>query len=289
VSVQADPVRAIAEAGGTRISGPGALSGGWRRMANLAWTLSLLEFRLKFFGSVLGYLWQLGRPLMMFGVYYVVFTQFVDLGNSVQFYAPMLLMGIMLYQFFVEATSSSVRAVVDRENLVRKIHFPRIVIPTSSVVTALLNLGVNLIAVFVFIELSGVPWRWQFLELIPLVGFLVAWCFGLAMLLSALFVRYRDVQPIWEVISMAMFYATPILYALETVKLDWAREVIILNPLAVVVQQIRHAMFDPAAASALEAAGSWGRLMIPVGIVAGTLALGFWYFHTQAPHVAEDL
>ncbi len=130
-SVPSDAVGAIAAAGGTRISGPGALSGGWRRTVHLAWTLSLLEFRLKFFGSVLGYFWQLGRPLMMFGVYYVVFTQFVDLGNAVPNYAPMLLMGIMLYQFFAEATSASVRAVVDRENLVRKISFPRIVIPIS--------------------------------------------------------------------------------------------------------------------------------------------------------------
>jgi ABC-2 type transport system permease protein len=285
----ATPIEAIAAAGGQRISGPGALSGGPRRIAHLAWTLALLEFRLKFFGSVLGYLWQLGRPLMMFGVYYVVFTQFVDLGSSVPFYAPMLLMGIMLYQFFAEATSGSVRAVVDRENLVRKIHFPRIVIPMAVVLTALLNLAVNLIAVFVFIEISGVPWRWGFLELFPLLAFLVAWCFGLAMLLSALFVRYRDVQPIWEVVSMAMFYATPILYALESVKYEWARDVIMLNPLAVVVQQLRHAMFDPSAESAVVAAGGWDGLLIPIGIVVGTLVLGFWYFNRQAPQVAEDL
>jgi ABC-2 type transport system permease protein len=289
ISRAVTPVDAIAAAGGTRINGPGALSGGLRRTAHLAWTLSVLEFRLKFFGSVLGYLWQLGRPLLMFGVYYVVFTQFVDLGNAVPFYAPMLLMGIMLYQFFAEATSASVRAVVDRENLVRKISFPRIVIPVASVLTALLNLGVNLIAVFVFLELSGVPWSWSFLEFPPLVALLVLWCFGLAMLLSALFVRYRDVQPIWEVVSMAMFYATPILYALETVKYEWAKDLIMLNPLALVVQQIRHAMFDPSAESALQAAGSWPKLLIPVAIVFATVALGFWYFNREAPHVAEDL
>ncbi len=109
------------------------------------------------------------------------------------------------------------------------------------------------------------------------------------MLLSALFVNYRDVQPIWEVVSMAMFYATPILYALENVKYDWARDLIMLNPLALVVQQIRHAMFDPSAESALTAAGSWAKLSIPIFIVAGTVLLGFWYFNREAPHVAEDL
>lgn len=283
------PIEAIAAAGGTRISGPGALSGGWRRMTHLAWTLSTLEFRMKFFGSVLGYLWQLGRPLMMFGVYYVVFTQFVDLGAAAQNYAPNLLMGIMLYQFFAEATSMSVRAVVDRENIVRKIHFPRIVIPTTAVLTALFNLALNLIAVFVFIELSGVEWRWSFLELFPLIGLLVLLCFGLAMLLSALFVRYRDVQPIWDVVAMAAFYATPVLYPLESVNVEWARDVIMYNPLALITQQVRHAMFDPSAASAVEAIGGWPQLMVPIGVVLGTVTLGFWYFNRQAPHVAEDL
>jgi ABC-2 type transport system permease protein len=283
-------VRAIAPPPGVKpIRGPSALGGDFSRFVTLTWTLAILEFRLKFFGSVLGYLWQVGRPLMLFGVYYVVFTQFVDLGSSAQNYAPNLLMGVMLYQFFGEATSMSVRAVVDRENIVRKIHFPRIVIPTTVVLTALFNLSVNLIAVIVFIELSGVDWRWSFLQFFPMLGLLVALCFGLAMLLSALFVRYRDVQPIWEVIAMAAFYATPILYPLEAVQIEWARDIIMYNPLAVVTQQIRHAMFDPSAASAVEAIGGWAQLMVPLGIVAGTLVLGFWYFNRQAPHVAEDL
>jgi ABC-2 type transport system permease protein len=289
VSVQSAEVQAIARAGGVRITGPGALSGGWRRMIHLAWTLSVVEFRMKFFGSVLGYLWQLGRPLMLFGVYYVVFTQFVDIGGTAQNYAPNLLMGVMLYQFFAEATSTSVRAVVERENLVRKIHFPRIVIPITAVLTALFNLAVNLVAVFVFIELAGVEWRWTFLEFFPMLALLVALCFGLATLLSALFVRYRDVQPIWEVVVMAAFYATPILYPLEAVQIEWARDIIMYNPLAVVTQQIRHAMFDPSAAPAVEAIGGWVQLTVPLAIVAGTVVLGVWYFNRQAPHVAEDL
>lgn len=280
---------AIARAGGERITGPGALSGGWRRMIHLAWTLSFLEFRLKFFGSALGYVWQLARPLMLFGVYYVVFTQFVDLGSDVPFYAPMLLMGVMLYQFWAEITGASVRAVVDRENLVRKITFPRIVIPFSVTLTGLLNLCLNLLAVVVFMELSGVPWRWSFLQFFPILGFLVAFAFGLAMLLSAMFVRYRDVQPIWDVLTMAAFYATPILYPLEQVQLEWARQLIMYNPLAVVAQQTRHAIFDPSSPNAVDAAGGWVPLMVPLCLVLGTVVLGFWYFNRAAPDVAENL
>jgi ABC-2 type transport system permease protein len=285
----ATPVDAIAAAGGERISGPGALSGGSRRILHLAWTLAYLEFRLKFFGSVLGYVWQLARPLMLFGVYYVVFTQFVDIAGGVQYHAQTLLLGIMLYQFWGEVTGASVRAVLERENLLRKIHFPRIVVPLATIMTGLLNLAVNMIAVVAFVVLAGVPWTWSFLQFFPMVGFLIVFTFGLGTLLSALFVRYRDVQPIWDVVVMATFYATPILYPLEAVQIEWAQELIMCNPLAVVVEQLRHAMFDPSAPSAAEAIGGWVRLLIPVGIVVGTTVLGFWYFNRTAPGIAEEL
>jgi ABC-2 type transport system permease protein len=269
--------------------GPSALTGDPSRVVHLTWTLAYLEFRLKFFGSVLGYLWQVARPLLLFGVYYVVFTQFVDLGTDVPFYAPMLLAGIMIYQFFSEATTLAVPSVLSRENLVRKIHFPRIVIPLSVVVTASLNLAVNSVAVAVFMASAGVPVRASWLMIIPVLGLLLLLTTGLAMLLSAWFVRYRDVQPIWDVLTTAAFYATPILYPLESVKIEWARELIMYNPLAVVVQQMRHSVFDPSAASAVEAIGGYAQLCVPVGITIGVFALGFWVFNRTAPGVAENL
>jgi ABC-2 type transport system permease protein len=282
-------VEAIRAAGGTRMSGPAALTGDWRRALALTWTLAYLEFRLKFFGSVLGYLWQLGRPLLMFGVYYVVFTQFVNLGTDVKFYPPLLLAGIMLYQFFAEVTGLSVGAVLNRENLVRKIHFPRIVIPMSVVLQATFNLALNLVAVGVFMAFAGVPVRLSWLWVIPLFGMLLVFVSGISMLLSALFVRYRDVAPIWEVATMAAFYATPILYPLEAVKIHWARDLIMFNPLAVIIQQLRHSVFDPSVPSALEAAGGWADLAVPLAITVGVFALGFWVFNRLAPEVAEEL
>ena len=282
-------VEQIRAAGGTRMRGPSALTDDWRRTANLTWTLAYLEFRLKFFGSVLGYLWQIGRPLMLFGVYYIVFTQFVDLSGDVPYYAPTLLAGIMLYQFFSETTSGAVPSVLTRENLVRKIHFPRIVIPLSVVVTAALNLAVNSIAVGAFMAFSGVPVRWGWLVMIPVLAMLLAFVTGLAMLLSALFVRYRDIAPIWDVVTTATFYATPILYPIESVKIEWAQELIMCNPLAAVVQQIRHSMFDPGAPSAADAIGGYPLLLIPIGITLGLLVIGFWVFNRAAPEVAENL
>ncbi len=282
---------AIRAAGGTRITGPAALTGDWRRAAHLTWTLAVLEFRLKFFGSVLGYLWQLGRPLMMFGVYYVVFTKFVKLATDVPFYPPLLLAGIMLYQFFAEVTAGSVGAVLNRENLVRKIHFPRIVIPLSVVLTAAFNLMVNSVAVGVFMAWQGVPVRASWLQMIPVMFLLFVFVTGLAMLLSALFVRYRDKQPIWDVVLQALYYATPILYPIDKLQNvpEWVPKAIMYNPLSVIVEQMRHAVFDPNAPSAAEAIGGYAQLMVPIGIMFATFGLGFWVFNRTAPEVAENL
>jgi ABC-2 type transport system permease protein len=280
---------AIRAAGGRRISGPGALTGGWRRALSLTWTLGYLDWRLAFFGSVLGYLWRLVKPAMYFGVYYVLFTHFIPVNKAVQFGPPLLLFGIMLNLFFGESTGTAVTSVLARENLVRKIHFPRVVIPFATVTTSLLNLSFNLFAVVVFMILSGVPLRSTTWQVIPALGLLLAWVCGLSMLLSALFVKFRDVQPIWEVFAMALFYASPVLYPLEVVKYEWARHLIMHNPMAVTIQQIRHAVFDPSVPSAAEAIGGWAQLCTVFALVAGVLVLGLWVFHRAAPQVAENL
>ena len=286
---EATPLERIRAGGGTRITGPAAITGDWRRAVHLTWTLAVSEWRLRFFGSVLGYFWQLGRPLLLFGIYYVIFTQFVDLSGGAQYYAPTLLAGIMLYQFFGEVTGAAVTAVLTRESLVRKIHFPRIVIPLSVVLQASFNLALNLVVIGIFMALAGVPVRAGWLWILPLFVFLLVLVSGLAMLLSALYVRFRDVQPIWDVISLGLFYATPILYPIERVSVAWGREVIMFNPLAVIVQQLRHAVFDPTAPSATAAAGAPWHLAVPIALTFGLFVLGFWVFNRTAPSVAEDL
>ena len=189
-----------------RVRGPSALGGDPRRFFQLTLTLAITDFKLKFFGSVLGYLWQLMRPLMLFGVLYVVFVQFVRLGGeSVAHYPAVLLTGLVTYMFFSAATSGCVRAVLNREALVRKIEFPRLVIPLAVVLVAAFDLVLNFVAVFIFVVADGVEPRLSWLEL-PLlllaVGVLATGC---GMLVSALYVRYRDVEPIWEVFLQVAF------------------------------------------------------------------------------------
>ena len=276
-------------AGLRQIRGPSALGGDLQRLLALTWTLAVNEFKLRFFGSVLGYLWQLMRPLLLFGVLYAVFTQFVRLGNKVQFYPVVLLMGIVLYTFFVESTAGSIASLVDRENLVRKIHFPRLAIPLSVVLTASFNLTLNFVVVIVFAAASGVSPHWGWLALPPLLLAFGALCTGVGMLLSALYVRFRDVKPIWDVVTQMIFYAAPVIYAIETIPNHRLQHLIMLNPLAVVIQQVRHSVIDPHAASAATAAGGVPRLLIPIGISVAVLALGYWYFDREAPRIAEEL
>jgi ABC-2 type transport system permease protein len=271
------------------VTGPSALGGSPRRFLYLSVTLAVTEFKLRFFGSVLGYLWQLVRPLMLFGVLYFVFTEFVRIGEAVPHYPVLLLANIVLYTFFAEGTGA-VSSMVDHEGLVRKIQFPRMAVPVSVVLTAGFNLVLNTIVVLGFALASGVDPRWSWIQAPLLIGLLAIFAMGLAMLLSALYVRFRDVKPIWEVLLQLAFYATPIIYAIETIGVSQrVREVIMLNPLAMIIQQFRYAVIDPSAPSAGEAAGGVAMLLIPIGLLFGLAALGYWYFNREAPRMAEDL
>jgi ABC-2 type transport system permease protein len=272
------------------IGGPSALGRDTRRFFHLATTLAVTEFKLRFFGSVLGYLWQLMRPLLLFGVLYVVFTEFVKLGGAVEFYPVVLLTNIVLFTFFLEGTGGAVGSVVEREALVRKIQFPRMAIPVSVVLTASFNLGLNLLVVLIFALASGVTPRLSWLEAIPIVALLAILTSGMAMLLSALYVRFRDVRPIWDVVSQALFYATPVIYTIDSLnKAAWIKHLIMANPLAAILEQMRHAVIDPNAPTAAAAIGGTVRLLVPLGFIALVAAAGFWYFNREAPRIAEDL
>jgi ABC-2 type transport system permease protein len=269
--------------------GPAAVGDDLRRFAELTLTLAATDFKLRFFGSVLGYLWTLVRPLMLFTVIYVVFTQVIKLGEDVENYPVYLLTSIVLFTFFSETTSRGVKALVERENLLRKIRFPRLVIPLAVALAALFNLLANLVAVFVFVFASGIGPRVDWLEIPLLIGMLVVLATGVSMLMSALYVRYRDVEPIWEVALQVLFYASPILYVITLVPEEFRNEMIALNPIATVLTQMRHALIDEQAPTAVDVLGGWAQLAIPLAIVAAVFALGLWVFARETPRIAENL
>ena len=283
--------------GAYEMKGPSALTDDPTRFWHLTYNIARNEFKLRFFGSALGYVWQLVRPLLLFGVLYVFFTQVAHVGQggapSNRFYGAQLLASIVLFTFFAEATIGSVRSVVDRENLVRKIQFPRLVIPLSTVMLALFNLGLNLIVVLVFSLASGVHPRATWIQIPAILAMLVVLALGMSMLLSALYVPFRDIQPIWDVITQILFYSSPVIIPIDQVRThlvhhQWLLKLYMVNPLAVVLQQFRHAVINPATPSAAQVAG-WGPVIASVGLTAFLFALGFWYFNRSAPLIAENL
>jgi ABC-2 type transport system permease protein len=266
----------------------GIVVGDFRRFLGLTWTLAVTDWKLRFYGSVLGYVWQLARPFAFFGVIYVVFTQIVDLGDQIKHYGVYILFALVLFNFFAEVTNGCVRSLVTRENLLRKISFPRLAIPMSVTLTGLFNLGGTLVAVFIFAVGSGVYPDAGWLELIPLVFLLALLSSGVGMLLSVLFVRYRDIEPIWEVITQILFYASPVLYV-STLVDDCCQAPYTSNPLAAIMTEMRHAIVDSTAPDVVSALGGSLRLLIPLGVIFGSFALGLWAFNREAPRIAEHL
>jgi ABC-2 type transport system permease protein len=270
-----------------QVAGPTAAGGGRQRFMELLYLISVTEFKKAYFGTVLGYFWSLIRPLMLFAVLLFVFTQVFRVGSDVPNYPVVLLLGVVLFTFFQEATSLSVTSVVSQESVVRKTQFPRLVIPLAVVLTGVFNLGLNLVAVFIFILAYGVSPMWTWLLLPVLVLLLTTLTTAVSMLLSSLYVRFRDVQIIWTVLVTMLFYATPILYTLELVPPRF-RDFYVLNPLTPLFLQARHWIIDPSAPTAASAAG-WLPLALSMAIFAGICGVAVVVFNRAAPRIAEEL
>lgn len=270
------------------VRGPGALGGSWRRTRDLLYLIAATEFKRAYFGTVLGYLWTLARPLMLFGVLLAVFTQAFKLPENVEHYEVLLLLNIVLFGLFQESTTTAVTSVVAHEGIVRKTQFPRLVIPLSVVLTSLFNLGLNLIVVFVFLLAFGVDVRATWLLLPVLVLLLTVFATAVSMIVSSLYPRFRDVAIIWSVGATALFYATPVLYPLEVVDARM-REIISLNPLAPIFELAHRWIVDADAPSPAELTGGTGRLMIPIAIYVLVCVLAVWVFRREAPRIAEEL
>ncbi len=271
------------------VGGPSALGGGWSRFFELLWLMSVTEFKKTFFGTALGYLWSLVRPLMLFAVLLAVFTQIFKVGSQVPHYPVLLLFNIVLFGLFQEGTGGAVSSVLAQEGIVRKTQFPRLVIPIAVVLTAFFTFCLNMIVVFAFMLGFGVTpmWTWLLFPaiLLPLLVFICA----LAMLLSALNVRFRDVAIIWTVVALALNYATPIIYPLKIVPEGFLKQVLLANPLTPIFQQARVWMIDPGAYSPFAIASSPWPLIVAAVIYVTVCVLGVWVFNREAPRIAEQL
>jgi ABC-2 type transport system permease protein len=266
---------------------PEVLGSDPRRFWNLTWTLAATDFKLRFYGSALGGLWSLVRPFAFFGVLYVVFVEIAHLGEEVKNYPAYILLTMTLFNFWAETVGGCVSCLVTRENLLRKMRFPRLVIPLSVALGALMNLAMALVAVAIFlVAILGLEPAWSWWQVVPVVLVLAIFAIGLGLLLGALYLRFRDIQPIWDVVSQMAFYASPILYVATAVPGDWLG-LYLCNPLAALFTQLRHAVIDPSASSVFEALGA--KVLVPLAVVLLSAVFGALAFSREAPRAAENL
>ncbi len=249
--------------------------------------LAITGFKLKFKGSFFGYLWSLMRPLFLFIILYLVFTFVFKLGKAIPNYPVYLLIGVTLWGFFVEATAVVMSSIVASGDLIRKIYFPRIVIPVAMGLTSFITLLLNMVVVFGFVLFSRIPIGPSILLLpLYLVEFYV-FTLGIALFLSAVYVRFRDIGPIWEIVSQALFYGTPILYSLALVNHVWLVRLMMINPLAQMIQGIRLSFLGTGVVTSASVLGYFA--FIPVALVIVTFLIGYTVFQSMAKKFAEEV
>lgn len=253
--------------------------------------LVLTEFKLRYKGSFLGYVWTLLRPLALFAILYVVFVHFLRIGADIPHFAVYLLVGIVLWNYFTEVTNNGLSAIVGKGDLMRKLYFPRYVIVVAGSFSALINLAINLLVVGIFMFFNGVTVGWGALWIIPLIIELFIFALSLAFLLSALYVKFRDINYIWEVVLQAGFYATPILYPIQLVleKSTLAAQLMLLNPVAQIIQDVRAVVITPETITLTKLFHEPLLQLIPLLIVGVFAIISVIYFRKKSPHFAEEI
>jgi ABC-2 type transport system permease protein len=261
-----------------------------RRNRILLRELVITDFKLRYQGSALGYAWSVLKPLFLFAILYVVFDRFLSIGKSIEHFPVYLLLGIVLWTFFSEATNLGLQSIVGRGDLIRKINFPKYIIVISGTISSLINLSINLLVVLFFILINGVSISWEALLIIPLIIQLYVFALAIAFFLAALNVKFRDTGYLWEVLMQAAFYATPIIYPLQLVLVqsEMAAKLLILNPVAQIIQDARYVLVTHDTITMWQLFSDL-RLAIPFIIVIGMLVLATQYFKKNSKTFAEEI
>lgn len=253
--------------------------------------LVITDFKLRYKGSVLGYVWSLLKPLALFAVLYVVFIHFLKFGANSPHAAVLLLVGVVFWNYFTEVTSNGLSAIVNKGDLMRKLSFPRYVIVVAGSFSALINLAINLVVVCFFLILNGVDLSWSVFWIIPLIVELFILGLSVAFLLSALYVKFRDITYIWELVLQAGFYATPILYPISLViaASPIAAKIMILNPVAQIIQDVRASIIPTGAETVTSIYNNPYMQLIPLAIVVSLVFVSTLYFRKKSAGFAEDI
>lgn len=262
----------------------------FQRNVNLVRELSITGFKLKYTGSALGYVWSLVKPMMLFGIMYLVFSQLLRVGRNDPDFPVQLLIAIVAWTFFTEATSTAMNAVAGNGDLIRKAYFPRWILVVASNTSALLTFAINTTLVVVVtlalghldLTLRSLLAPLYYLELIILV-------LGLSLLLSSLFVFFRDLGHIWEILSLVLFYGSAVVFPITLIKSKTLLDLAGLNPVAQIIQDLRYALVQPSAFNQSMVSLIGSLVVIPIALSLAAFVVGFFVFNRLTPRFAESL
>jgi ABC-2 type transport system permease protein len=286
MSVTADAPRPVVAAAASKPKS------GLQHYRHLTLELAISQFKLRYTGSALGYLWSLLKPAMTFGTMYFIFTVLFKVRDHTPFFGLQLLLGIVVWTFFSECIAYSMAAIAGTGHLIRKAYFPRSILVIAASMTSLFTFAINLTLVAVIALLTRqIDLGPRILAVIPLFAELYLLVLGISLFLSALVVQFRDVGHLWEVVSQVLFYGSAVLYSLTFLKEGnhyTVLNVLAVNPVAQIVEDFRHAVITPQAPWTFLMVPTWSAVA-PFVLVGLALVIGGLTFRNRAPHLAENL
>lgn len=255
--------------------------------------LVVTDFKLRYQGSALGYAWSVLKPLFLFAIIYFVFVYGLGIGKDIEHFPVYLLLGMVLWGFFTEATANGLSSIISRGDLIRKINFPKYIIVVSATVSALINLAINLAVVLVFILFNGVDIGWRALWIFPIIFELYIFALAIAFFLSAVNVKFRDIGHLWDIFLQAAFYATPIIYPVSMLVDKHVNPVILkiimINPVTQIIQDARYVLVTQATTvRSVDILGGWLAYM-PFILIAILIFLASYYFRKNSKTFAEQI
>jgi ABC-2 type transport system permease protein len=261
-----------------------------RHQLRVLHVIAAAEFKLKYAGSALGYVWSVVKPLALFLILYLVWGRVFHLSSISRFYPLALLIGIVLFTFFGDGTSLGMHSLVARESLLRKLSFPRLVVPASATLTAAITFAINLTVIAVFVAWNRIVPRVDWLLILPLVVELYVFVLGMSLILSVAQVRFRDTAQVWELVLQLFFYASPIVYPVGYLP-PWAKQIIFISPFTQVLQDARSLiLYQDVPNNKITApvvfGTSFGELA-PIAFAFALLGFGLWLFRREEPWFAE--
>lgn len=249
----------------------------------LIWALAKTDFKLRYHGSVLGYLWAILKPLLMFSILNFVFSSlFNTKGNGIPYYSLQLLIGIIIFNFFSEGTMAGMSSLLSKAQLVTKIYVPRWTIIIASTINSALVFLMNILVIVFFFGLNRfMPSFEAVLLFLMFLIFTYIIIVGFSLLTAPMYVKFRDLSMIWEVVTSILFYASPIVYSLQMMP-DRMQKIMLLNPMAFIIHFSKEGLINN------HFADPWKTFIFVITVLA-FFGLGIFSYNKLAPRIAEEI